>query len=171
MNSDSSAFAAMMAMMMGSIMCLVVFGLVIVFILIVTNWRIYTKAGQPGWASIVPIYQLFVLMDIIRKPRSWAVIILVLGVAQSILTAMQPGANSDRDPNMLISLIQLGVGIASIYFTVRTFRELARVFGHGVGFTLGLMFLPFLFYPILAFGGSQYQPSTPALPGTSSLTH
>lgn len=170
MDSNSSEFGAMMALLMGFGLCAMVIGFIIAVILVVTNWRIYTKAGQPGWASIVPIYNLFVMMDIIRKPRSWAVIILLLGVAGSILTAMQPAAGSDKDPNLIISLVQIGVSLVSIYFSVRLLRELARVFGHGVGFTLGLLFLPFIFYPVLAFGGSQYQPGLTALPGTSSLT-
>jgi hypothetical protein len=59
--------------------------------------------------------------------------------------------------------------LASFYFAVRLLRELARVFGRGVGFTLGLLFLPIIFYPILAFGDSQYQPTVQALPGSSSI--
>lgn len=170
MDSNTGDFGAMMALLMGFGLCAMVVGFIIVFVLVVTNWRIYTKAGQPGWASIVPIYNLFVMMDIIRKPRSWALIILVLGIIGSILTAMQPAAGSDKDPNLMISLIQIVVSLVSIYYSVRLLRELARVFGHGVGFTLGLLFLPIIFYPVLAFGGSQYQPAVQALPGMSSMT-
>jgi len=170
MDSNTGDFGAMMALIMGFGFCAMVIGFIFVVILVVTNWRIYTKAGQPGWASIVPIYNLFVMMDIIRKPRSWAVIVLVLGVAGSILTAMQPAAGSEQEPNLVISVIQFAVSLVSIYFSVRIVRELARVFGHGVGFTLGLLFLPFIFSPILAFGGSHYQPALQALPGMSSMT-
>ena len=170
MDSNSGDFGALIALIMGFGFCAMVIGFIVVVILVVTNWRIYTKAGQPGWASIVPIYNLFVMMDIIRKPRSWAVIILALGVFGSMLTAMQPAAGSDQDPNLIISLIQIVVSFVSIYYSVRLLRELARVFGQGVGFTLGLLFLPFIFYPILAFGGSQYQPALQALPGMSSMT-
>jgi len=70
MDAGASGFAAVMALLLGSMACLVVVGFVLFVILVVTNWRIYTKAGQPGWAAIVPIYNLFVMMDIIRKPRS-----------------------------------------------------------------------------------------------------
>ncbi len=169
MDSDAAGVGALMALVMGSLACVMVVGFILVFILVITNWRIYTKAGQPGWAAIVPIYHLFVMMDIIRKPRSWAVIILVLGVAGSVLTSLQPAPGSEQDSNLMLSLVQIVVSLASIYFSVRLLRELARVFGRGVGFTLGLLFLPIIFYPILAFGDSQYQPTVQALPGSSSI--
>ena len=37
------------------------------------SWKIFEKAGQPGWAAIVPIYNLIVLVKIIGKPTSWVV--------------------------------------------------------------------------------------------------
>jgi membrane-bound metal-dependent hydrolase YbcI (DUF457 family) len=72
---------------------------------------------------------------------------------------------------VVISVLQIVAGLASLYFTVRTMRDLRTAFGHGRGFTAGLIFLPFIFYPILAFGASQYQYTNhTALPGQSDLT-
>lgn len=42
-------------------------------------------------------------------------------------------------------------------FMIILLNELAKLFGHGVGMTLGLIFLPFIFLPVLAFGSSQYR--------------
>ena len=165
--------AALLALIMGSLVCFGVIFFVIALVVIIINWRIYQKAGQQGWAAVVPIYSTIILMDIIRRPRSWAWIILGLGVLTAILNALQPmtQGQDQPDPNMIISLLQLVAGLASLYFTLRTMRDLARAFGHGRGFTAGLIFLPFIFYPILAFGDSQYQyTSYTALPGTSDLT-
>ncbi len=39
--------------------------LVSVFIL-VTIWRIYKKAGQPGWASIIPVYNMIVMLRVVK---------------------------------------------------------------------------------------------------------
>jgi heme/copper-type cytochrome/quinol oxidase subunit 2 len=173
-------FAAMMAVIMGSIVCFGAIFLVIMFVAIVIHWRIYEKAGQQGWAAMVPIYSTLILMDIIRRPRSWAWIILGLGLLTSILNALQPSTQgqNQQDPNMIISVLQIVAsvlqivaGLTSLYFTVRTMRDLARAFGHGRGFTAGLIFLPYIFYPILAFGDSQYQYTNhTALPGQSDLT-
>ena len=45
--------------------------------MIAAKWKIFTKAGKPGWASIVPIYDIVVLMEIINKPLWWVVLILI----------------------------------------------------------------------------------------------
>lgn len=44
---------------------------------LVANWKIYTKAGQPGWASIIPIYNLYVLLKIVGRPWWWLLLMLV----------------------------------------------------------------------------------------------
>ena len=40
----------------------------VVLILIISMWKIFTKAGKPGWAAIVPIYNIIVLLEIVCKP-------------------------------------------------------------------------------------------------------
>jgi hypothetical protein len=165
--------AAIIALIMGSLVCFGAILLVLWVVMVIVHWRIYEKAGQQGWAAVVPIYSTLILMDIIRRPRSWAWIILGLGLLTSILNALQPSTQGQnhQDPNMIISVLQVVAGLTSLYFTVRTMRDLARAFGHGRGFTAGLIFLPFIFYPILAFGDSQYQYTNhTALPGQSDLT-
>ncbi len=91
---------------------------------IIAMWKIFTKAGQPGWASIIPVYNMIVMLEVIRRPLWWIVLMFIPFV------------------NILISVV-----IA---------RELARVFGKGRRFTAGLLVLPFIYYPLLGFGKSQY---------------
>lgn len=57
--------------MVVAMIIIVLFYLAFIGLLVVSNWKIYVKAGKPGWASIVPIYNLVVLMEIIRKPMIW----------------------------------------------------------------------------------------------------
>jgi hypothetical protein len=49
------------------------------------------------------------------------------------------------------------IPIVNIVFVVIIMNEIAKHFGRGVGTTLGLIFLPFIFWPILGFGSAQYQ--------------
>jgi len=100
------------------------FVLIFVIIMLVGLWKVFTKAGEPGWASIIPIYNIIVLLKIVGKPWWWILLMLIPIV------------------NFVISIII-------------TWR-LSKVFGHGFGFFLGLVFLSWLFYPILGFGGSKY---------------
>ncbi len=51
--------------------------LVISVISIVGQWKVYTKAGKPGWACIVPIYNLIVLLEIVGKPVWWIFLFLI----------------------------------------------------------------------------------------------
>jgi uncharacterized protein DUF5684 len=98
----------------------------VVVILIASYWRIFTKAGQPGWAAIVPIYNWIVLLRVIKRPVWMIVLFLVSGGI-------------------------IGHIIASI--------DLARAFGKSTGYAVGLILLPFVFYPMLAFGSATYDPS------------
>lgn len=99
--------------------------LVIVVLLIASMWKIFVKAGKPGWAAIIPVYNLYVLLQIVDKPVWWLILFLI----------------------PLVNLIML------IIVTV----ALAAKFGKGGGYAVGLILLPFIFYPMLAFGDDRYQ--------------
>ncbi len=94
---------------------------------IVATWRIYEKAGQPGWACLIPIYNFYVLLKIVGKPGWW--------------------------------LIWMFVPIANIVVGIWVVNLLSKSFGKDVGFTLGLIFLSIIFYPILGFGNAEYKGS------------
>lgn len=104
-------------------------GLVFIVLMIASVWKVFTKAGQPGWAAIIPIYNVIVLLKIIGKPWWW------------ILGFIIPFVN-------FIVMILIAVG-------------LAKVFGKGTGFAVGLILLGVIFYPILAFGDATYTAPPP----------
>jgi hypothetical protein len=51
--------------------------LAVVVLLIASMWVIFTKAGKPGWAALVPIYNLVVLLEIVGRPIWWVVLLLI----------------------------------------------------------------------------------------------
>lgn len=51
--------------------------LVISLLMIVALWKIFTKAGQPGWAAIIPFYNLYILLKITGKPGWWLILFLI----------------------------------------------------------------------------------------------
>jgi hypothetical protein len=111
-----------------------VFGIVELALLVVVIagiWKVFTKAGYPGWASIIPIYNAYVLLKIAGKPGWWLIL-------------------------LLIPLVNIAIGIV-------VSLDIAKRFGKGVGFGIGLALLGFVFYPILGFGDAQYtQPGSEA---------
>lgn len=96
----------------------------IVILMIAAIWKVFTKAGKPGWAAIIPIYNLVVLLQIVGKPIWWIILMLIPIV------------------NIIIQIIVT--------------HQLSKSFGKDVGFTLGLIFLGFIFFPILGFGDAKY---------------
>src|SRR5438034_7855705 len=50
---------------------------VVIVVMIAAVWKIFTKAGQPGWASIVPIYNFIVMLRIAGKPAWWFLLMFI----------------------------------------------------------------------------------------------
>ena len=98
--------------------------LAVIVLIVAAMWKIFVKAGKPGWAAIIPIYNLIVLLEIAGRPLWWFLL-------------------------MLIPLVNL---VMFIIVAV----DVARKFGKGVGFAIGMLILPFIFYPMLAWGDAQY---------------
>ncbi len=88
-------------------------------------WRIFEKAGKPGWAALIPIYNTLILLKIVGKPWWWFLLFIV------------PGVN--------------------VVFIIWTYNLLSISFGKGTGFTVGLLLLSFIFFPILAFSNAEYK--------------
>lgn len=52
-------------------------GLVFAVVVIAGMWKVFTKAGQPGWAAIIPIYNLYIITQIVGRPVWWVVLFFV----------------------------------------------------------------------------------------------
>lgn len=117
---------------------------------IVANWRIFTKAGEAGWKSIIPVYSDYVSYKIAWQ-TSYFWLTFILGIVASFVAS----ANPDGESLMLtaiVTLIRIIVGIISIMYSVK----LARAFGRGTGFAIGLIFLQPIFLLILGLGDDRY---------------
>ncbi|MDR1876544.1 MAG: DUF5684 domain-containing protein [Flavobacteriaceae bacterium] len=56
--------------------------LAIVVATVVSLWKLYEKAGQEGWKSIIPIYGIYVLVvDIVKRPVLWVILSLFIPIA------------------------------------------------------------------------------------------
>ena len=118
-------------------------------ILAVANWKIFTKAGEAGWKSIIPFVNTYVLFKISwNKMMFWlTLILLVLGGVFSGLAGDEGG---------FLTIIALICYLVAAVIEIIQVHKLSKSFGHGIGFTLGLLFLSPIFTLILGFGSSQY---------------
>jgi len=104
--------------------------LVVMIAILAGFWKVFVKAGKPGWACLIPIYNIVVMLQIVGRPLWWLVLLLIPFVNFVVL--------------ILISI------------------DMAKSFGKGTGYGLGLAFLGAIFYPMLGFGDAKYQgPSAP----------
>ena len=67
-------------------------GLLVAILVIAGLWRVFTKAGKPGWAALIPIYNLIVLLQIVGKPAWWLLLFLIPGVNVIMLILILIGA-------------------------------------------------------------------------------
>ena len=108
MNDATSAAVAA-----GLIVYYVVF-LAVMIVSLVGLWKVFVKAGKPGWGAIVPFYNTYCLFLLILVPCVGQVMMIIMWI------------------------------------------KLAQAFGKGAGFGIGILFLPFIFLPMLGFGDAQF---------------
>ena len=108
----------------GAIATMVLFFLVLFMalsiLMFISLWKIFKKAGKPGWASIVPIYNIYIMCEIAEK--EWWYVLLSC------------------------------VPFANIYAMIVLYNGMAKRFGKSGGFVAGMILLPVIFFPMLAFG-------------------
>ena len=115
---------------------------------IIVMWKLFTKAGQPGWAAIIPIYNLIVFIQIAKKPTWWVIWFfapVLLGLLAGVL------------PPFLFLILNLVAVVGLIVFAILLQVGIAKAFGQGAGFAVGLIFFNIIFMAILAFGNYQYE--------------
>jgi len=116
---------------------------------LVSTWRIFAKAGRPGWASVVPIYNSVLLFQIAGQPAWQGVTVFLCAVASRLLQLFPEPSPARIAIGLVFSIVALGLSFVVGY-------SLAEKFGKGRAFGTGMALLPFVFYPILAFGDAQY---------------
>ena len=166
-NDLTASEAAFAGGFLGSMM---VIGLIICVLLIIAGWRIFEKAGEKGWKILIPIYDLYILFKICGlKTWFWAMLCITIISAIMMATNM-PEVEYIEDwsgyhinyaavewSSHGVYLAGLIIScVASIVAEVAIAIRLARAFGKGVGYTLGIIFFPYIFTLILGFGKAKY---------------
>jgi hypothetical protein len=84
-------------------------GLAIALLVIIGMWKIFTKAGQPGWAAIIPIYNWIVLLQIVGRPLWWILVLLVCFPVGYIIVCIDLAKSFGKDVGYGIGLFLLGI--------------------------------------------------------------
>src|SRR5688572_33174541 len=105
---------------------LIIVWIVVAVLLIASLWRVFTKAGQPGWAALIPIYNFIVLLKIIGRPLWWILLFLV----------------------PIVNIVVLFI----IYIDLAKSFGKSAAFGVGIAL-LGIIFLPILAWGSATYRG------------------
>lgn len=122
------------------VVLLILIGLAIAIITLVAQCKVYTKAGEKWWKGIIPLYSTWVLTKITGLAWWWFLIYAGLTAA----VANFDGANS-----------VLSIGLLLTSFNIH--YNLSKKFGKTNGFAVLITLLPFIGYPLLAFGNAKYE--------------
>lgn len=126
-DNDAAVAGGIIALLGAFMFVFALVGLVV----LVGMWKAFSKAGQPGWAAIIPVYNLVVLFRIAGQ-SGWLAL------------------------TFLLNFIPVVGGLAWLGIVIWNHINVSKRFGHGVGFALGLVFLAPIFWLILGFGSSKY---------------
>lgn len=99
---------------------IIIYLAVIVFI-IAAFWKVYVKAGKPGWAAIVPIYNIIVLLEIVGRPMWWFLLFLVpiVNFIIAIIVYIDLAKSFGKSTGFGIGLLLLGI----IFFPILGFGD------------------------------------------------
>ncbi|MBC7426346.1 MAG: signal peptidase I [Bacteroidia bacterium] len=129
---------------MENLMIISLIALAISIVFIAGLWKTFQKAGEPGWAAIVPIYNFIIILKMAGKPVWWLFAFIGIALASSLF----PG-------NIAIALI---CNIVLLAFSAIIYHSISLKFGKGVGMTILLMLG--IGWLILGFGDAQWQGDT-----------
>jgi hypothetical protein len=122
----------------------------------------FTKAGEPGWKSIIPIYSTYVLFKLVWTAKDFAILCgsIVLGYVFALVggnAVVQSGELVATDGgNPILGILAFAALIVALVWAVRLALKTAAAYGKGTGFGIGLVLFPTIFTLILGFGSAEY---------------
>ena len=136
-------------------MALVSFVMWLVYV--IAYWKVFDKAGEAGWKSLIPFYNVYVLFKITWSPGAFWLYLLFCALGPALMVAS--GGNVEMGTMGVGPLSVIGsmcVFAAGLMYLMQAYKT-SRAFGHGFIFFLGLLFFNFIFMIVLGYGSSTYQ--------------
>ena len=88
---------------------------------IVAMWKVFEKAGQPGWGILIPIYNIYLLLMIAGRPGWWLILYLIpfVNFVVGIIVAIDIAKNFGKDAAFGVGLFFLGI----IFYPILAFGD------------------------------------------------
>ena len=124
----------------GVFLIYLIFSSIALLFTLIAEWKVFTKAGKPGWAAIVPIYNIIVMLEIAGRPAWWLVLFFIpfANVVAGVLLMIDFAKSFGKDTGFAILLMFLPfIGIPILAFGSAQYLGPAGPEGAGTATPLG----------------------------------
>ncbi len=148
--------------LLASLTIILVVSVLLWVLLIIAHWRMFTKAGEKGWKSLIPIYADYTLFKLVWNARSFwyyvalaaiASITTILGSQYIVIDGQLVAVGGG---NFILSILSFVASIGLLFYMAMLSAKTAQAYGKGATFAVGLFFLPNIFSLVIGFGSAQY---------------
>ena len=136
--------------MFGAFLFFIIIIFIISLLMIIARWKIFTKAKEDGWKSIIPIYADWTLCKIVGLSPYWIIELFAVSFISGFVSEI---AGND---SVMSDLFNIVVAANSFYYYIILNVSLAKSYGKQSVFSVVLFLLPVIGYPILGFGKAEY---------------
>ena len=137
--------------------------LIVGIVTMVATWRVFSKAGYSGWYCLIPVYDVVVFLRVAKRSPLWVFLTLLplinLVFCQGVdYNSLWDSMSYSSFSSYISFMYYLSLATNCIALIVPLIGGIgiAKAFGKNTAFGIGLFLLPFIFYPILAFGNAEY---------------
>ena len=144
----------------------------------IASWKVHEKAGLPGWSGIIPYYNYYArasrvgMVDTFWKCLKILALTIGVSIVGTIVVVVvsaisligAEAAESVMTIGIILStLLNLAVAISAWALMIWAIVQLVKIdirfisyFGKGTGFAIGMLLVPYVFYPMLAWGQAEW---------------
>ena len=145
----ASLTALIASLAIGFFLIVLAIVIAILVIIVISNWKILTKANEEGWKALIPFYNKWTLCEVVGLSPYWVIELLVVQALYLFIDQVLEGS-------FIVTSLSWLVSLNSLYFNVVYSLSLAKSFGKDKSFGILTVFFPVITLPMLAFGKSEY---------------
>lgn len=145
----ASLTALIASLAIGFFLIVLAIVIAILVIIVISNWKILTKANEEGWKALIPFYNKWTLCEVVGLSPYWVIELLVVQALYLFINQVLEGS-------FIVTSLSWLVSLNSLYFNVVYSLSLAKSFGKDKSFGILTVFFPVITLPMLAFGKSEY---------------
>lgn len=97
-------------LLMGPLITFCIVWLALIVLLLISQWKVFSKAGQPGWASLIPIYNFYIMLKIGGKPGWWLILMFIplINIIFLIWTTNMISKSFGKSEGFTVGLVTFG---------------------------------------------------------------